>query len=100
MGAGSGTDSEPQRAVTRDEQGRPTVLVVGAGNKAEPRVLTTSRTAGDNWIVTGGLKPGDRVIVEGAMMLRPGSVVNPAPWSNRAPQPGGAGQAPAPAQGK
>ena len=86
----------PQRAVTRDEQGRPSVLVVGAGNKAEPRLLTTSRTAGDNWIVTGGLKPGDKVIVEGTMTLRPGAVVTPVPWSARAPQAAGG----APAQGK
>jgi membrane fusion protein (multidrug efflux system) len=86
----------PQRAVTRDERGRATVMVVGAGNKAEPRVLTTSRTSGDNWIVTGGLKSGDRVIVEGTMTLRPGAVVAPAPWSNRGPQPAAA----APAQAK
>jgi membrane fusion protein (multidrug efflux system) len=73
----------PQRAISRDERGRATALVVGAGNKTEPRLLTTSRTAGDNWIVTGGLKPGDKVIVEGGMMLRPGMVVTPAPWSER-----------------
>lgn len=73
----------PQRAVSRDERGRATALVVGAGNKVEPRMLTTSRTVGDNWLVTGGLKPGDKVIVEGAMMLRPGAVVNPQPFSNR-----------------
>ena len=85
----------PQRAVTRDERGRPTVLVVGGGNRAEPRVLTTSRTAGDNWIVTGGLRPGDKVIVEGAMLLRPGMPVSPKPWSPGAPKPGAA-----PAQGQ
>ena len=73
----------PQRAVTRDERGRPTVMVVGAGNKAELRVLTTSRTSGDDWIVTGGLRPGDKVIVEGAMLLRPGAVVNAAPFAER-----------------
>ena len=78
----------PQRAVSRDERGRPTVLVVGAGNKAEPRMLTTSRTVGDSWLVTGGLKPGDKVIVEGAMMLRPGAVVNAQPFSNRPPAAG------------
>jgi membrane fusion protein (multidrug efflux system) len=70
----------PQRAVNRDERGRATVLVVGAGSKAEPRVITTSRTLGSNWLVTGGLKPGDKVIVEGAMTLRPGTVVNAAPF--------------------
>lgn len=74
----------PQRAVGRDERGRATVLVVGAGNKAEQRLLTTGRTQGDSWIVTGGLAPGDKVIVEGGMLLRPGGAVNPRPL---APQP-------------
>lgn len=87
----------PQRAVSRDERGRATVLVVGAGSKVEPRTLATSRTVGDSWLVTGGLKPGDKVIVEGAMMLRPGAVVNAQPASGKPPA---AGQSPAPAQAK
>ena len=69
----------PQRAVGRDERGHATVMVVGAGNKAEQRVLTTARTQGDDWIVTAGLKPGDRVIVEGGMLLHPGMPVSPTP---------------------
>jgi len=79
----------PQRAVSRDEKGQPTVMVIGAGNKIEPRTLQSNRTDGDNWIVTGGLKPGDKVIVEGAMMLRPGMPVQGKPWDPNA-QPGGA----------
>lgn len=80
----------PQRAVTRDERGNATVLVVGRNNQAEPRTLRTSRTAGENWLVTEGLKSGDRVIVEGAMMLRPGMPVKPSPWNaNPRPQPAG-----------
>jgi len=71
----------PQRAVSRNERGNPVVMVVGAGNKIEPRPLQTSRTSGDNWIVTGGLRPGDKVIVEGAMMLRPGTPVTPQRWT-------------------
>ncbi|SOB87302.1 membrane fusion protein, multidrug efflux system [Sphingomonas guangdongensis] len=91
----------PQRAVSRDERGRPTVLVVGQGNKAEPRMLTTNRTQGTDWIVTGGLRPGDRVIVEGAMMLRPGMVVNPSPFGQRpAAPPQGGRQAQPQAQAK
>ena len=86
----------PERAVSRDERGNPTVLVVGAGNKVEPRTLQTNRTLGDNWLVTGGVRPGDRVIVEGGMTLRPGAVVQPAPWNpNAVPATPGA-----PAQGK
>jgi membrane fusion protein (multidrug efflux system) len=74
----------PQRATTRDERGNATVMIVGRGNRVEPRTLKTSRTAGDNWIVTEGLKPGDRVIVEGGMMLRPGMPVQPSPWNPNA----------------
>jgi len=71
----------PQRAVSRDERGRPTVLVIGKGDRAEARSIETSRTAGDAWIVTGGVRAGDRVIVEGAMMLRPGMPVKGRPWT-------------------
>lgn len=85
----------PQRAISRDEKGKATVLVVGQGNKVEPRVLQTSRSEGDNWIVTAGLKPGDRVIVEGAMMLRPGMPVTPQPFGAKAATAAPAGGAPA-----
>ena len=83
----------PQRSVGRDERGHATAMVVGAGNKAELRTLTTARTQGDDWIVTAGLKPGDRVIVEGGMMLRPGMPVNATPVGSKP-------AAPAPAQGR
>ncbi|GGB29576.1 MexX family efflux pump subunit [Sphingomonas metalli] len=74
----------PLRAVSRDEKGNPTVMVVGQGDKVEPRVLTAPRTIGDSWLVTAGLKPGDRVIVEGGMMLRPGMPVKPVPFNPNA----------------
>ncbi|WP_288938363.1 efflux RND transporter periplasmic adaptor subunit [uncultured Sphingomonas sp.] len=87
----------PQRAVSRDERGKATVMVIGQGNKVEPRVLETSRTSGESWIVTSGLKPGDKVIVEGGMMLRPGMPVQGHPWDPNAKpaagQPGQPGQA-------
>ncbi|WP_375428839.1 efflux RND transporter periplasmic adaptor subunit [uncultured Sphingomonas sp.] len=73
----------PQRAVTRNERGQPTVMVVGRGDLAELRPIQASRTVGANWLVTGGVRPGDRVIVEGAMMLRPGMPVRPRPWTDR-----------------
>jgi len=85
----------PQRAVSRDEKGQATVMVVGAGNKAEPRTLQTNRAIGDNWLVTGGLNPGDKVIVEGGMMLRPGMPVQGKPWNPNAKP---AGQPPQPGQ--
>ena len=65
----------PQTAVTRDAKGGASVLVVGAGNKAEPRAVTADQTKGDKWVVTAGLKPGDRVIVEGLQYVRPGGDV-------------------------
>jgi len=67
----------PQRAVSRDERGRPTVLVVGAKNMAELRVIAAAQTVGDNWLVTGGLKPGDKVIVDAGPLVRPGIPVKP-----------------------
>jgi len=95
----------PQRAVGRDERGNATAMVIGAGNKVEVRTLQTGRTIGDNWLVTGGLKPGDKVIVEGGMMLRPGMPVQGKPWAANAQAPGGqpqqgAGQAKAQEQAK
>lgn len=69
----------PQRAVSRDERGRPTVLVVGAKNMAELRVIEADRTVGTNWLVTGGLKPGDKVIVDAGPLVRPGAPVQPQP---------------------
>ncbi len=79
----------PQRAVSRDEKGQATVMVIGAGNKVEGRTLQTGRSIGDNWLVTGGLKPGDKIIVEGGMMLRPGMPVQGKPWDPNA-KPAGA----------
>lgn len=71
----------PQQAVTRSAQGD-SVLVVGEGNKPGPRPVTISGAQGGQWIVTGGLKPGDQVIVDGFQkMFVPGAPVTPVPWS-------------------
>ena len=67
----------PQTGVSRSARGDASVLVVGPGNKVVSRPITTVGTNGTNWIVTGGLKPGDRVIVEGSQNARPGQVVKP-----------------------
>jgi membrane fusion protein, multidrug efflux system len=85
----------PQQAISRDEKGNPTALVVGAGNKLEQRQLTAPRTIGDKWLVTAGLKPGDRVVMEGTMLLQPGAVVTPKPWQPTAPAGSPADAAPA-----
>lgn len=65
----------PQQGISRDPAGNATALVVGAGEKVEPRVLKVSRALGDKWLVEEGLKPGDRVIVEGLQKARPGTPV-------------------------
>ncbi len=67
----------PQAVVSRNAAGQATVLVVGAEQKVESRVLTVSRTVGDQWLVTAGLKPGDQVILDNRQKLRPGSPVKP-----------------------
>jgi membrane fusion protein (multidrug efflux system) len=69
----------PQSAVSRDPKGHATALVVGAGNKAELRQLQTVQTVGDNWLVTGGLKAGDRLIVDGLQHVQAGATVKPVP---------------------
>ena len=67
----------PQQAVTRDAKGNAQVYVVSADNKAEARSVTTTRTIGANWVVTAGLKPGDKVITEGVGKVKPGAAVKP-----------------------
>jgi membrane fusion protein (multidrug efflux system) len=87
----------PQKAVSRDDKGQPTVLVVGPDNKLQPRSLQAPRTVGTNWLVTSGIKPGDRVVVEGAQVLQPGASVKPVPYRESADAKGSPSQTP---QGK
>ncbi|GKW07376.1 efflux RND transporter periplasmic adaptor subunit [Pectobacterium carotovorum] len=65
----------PQQGVTRNPRGQATAMVVGEGDKVEPRTLKTSKAIGDKWLVTEGLKAGDRVIVTGLQKIRPGAQV-------------------------
>ena len=69
----------PQTAVTRDPKGNAQVYVLSADNKAIPRPITTSRTDGANWVVTGGLHAGDKVITEGIGKLKANQPVKPVP---------------------
>ena len=55
----------PQQAVSRDGKGTPTVMLVDADGKVQPRRIETSRAVKDMWFVTSGLKAGDQVITEG-----------------------------------
>jgi membrane fusion protein, multidrug efflux system len=67
----------PQVGVTHDAKGVPTALVVGPDNKVALRPLVANRTLGADWVVDGGLNPGDKVIVAGVQKARPGMVVKP-----------------------
>ena len=72
----------PQRGVTRNPAGDAVAMVVGAGNKVEPRVIQVARTVGDDWLVSSGLQPGDKVIVEGIQKARPGTEVKAVPFQS------------------
>jgi membrane fusion protein (multidrug efflux system) len=88
----------PQRGVTRNPAGKAMVMVVGAGETVEPRVITVDRTVGDQWLVSDGLKAGDRVILEGLQKARPGTAVKAVPFGQKpATEPA---PPPAPATGK
>lgn len=69
----------PHAAVSRDPRGNATVMVVGAEDKVEAKVVQTARSQGDKWVVTEGLRAGDRVIVEGLQKVRPGVQVQAQP---------------------
>ena len=86
----------PQQGVKRGTQGD-TVLVVGAGNKPEPRTVKLGGAQGSHWVVLDGLKPGEQVIVDGFQkMFVPGAPVTPVPWSaSGASAPAAAPSAPA-----
>jgi membrane fusion protein (multidrug efflux system) len=75
----------PQRAVTRDQNGRPIALVVDKAGKVERRQLVTDRAVGSAWLVTQGIAPGEQVIVEGLQKVKPGTTVKPVPATDIEP---------------
>ena len=84
----------PQQAVMRDLNGS-SVLVVGDDNKVAARPVKTGSAQGNSWVITDGLKAGDRVIVEGLQKAKPGAPVKPVPWKGPAADAGATGAAPA-----
>ena len=84
----------PQRGVTRNEKGAPTAMIVDENGKAQERDITTSRTIGDQWLVSSGLAAGERLIVDGLQSVKPNmpvhavaaSSLNPAPAAGAAPK--------------
>lgn len=73
----------PQRAV-QQLQNMQTVYSVGSGNKVEARAVTTGPRVGELWVVEQGLRPGDRIVVDGQLKVRPGSTVRPSPYKPEA----------------
>jgi membrane fusion protein (multidrug efflux system) len=67
----------PQQGISRDPKGDATALVVTKGNKVERRTVTAGQAIGDKWLITAGLKAGDRLIVEGTDKVKPDDVVKP-----------------------
>ena len=71
----------PQQALTRNAKGQATVMLVGPNNKAVQRDVTATRTQGEYWVVTSGLKAGDKIITQGLGKIKPGQGINPVPAS-------------------
>jgi membrane fusion protein (multidrug efflux system) len=69
----------PQQAVSHDPRGNATLYVVGPGNKAVLRTVKAERTLGTSWVVTDGLKPGDKVITQGLAKVKPDAPIKPVP---------------------
>jgi membrane fusion protein (multidrug efflux system) len=76
----------PQQAVSRDLKGNPVTLLVGPGEKIQQRMLTLDRAIGNQWLVSSGLAPGDRVLVEGMQKVRPGTPVKVVPLAAARPE--------------
>jgi len=76
----------PQRAVT-ELQGRYQVAIVDDANMVSIRPVTVGDRTGSMWIIESGLKPAERVVVEGIQQIRPNLVVNPQPFVAPSPEP-------------
>ena len=70
----------PQRSVN-ELQTSYEIAVVGGENKVEIRSVKVGERLGALWVIDEGIKPGDRVIVEGAQKVRDGQLVKPTPWT-------------------
>jgi RND family efflux transporter MFP subunit len=72
----------PQRAVT-ELQGGYQVAVVGPDNKVSIKTVTVGDSVGSDWVISDGLKPGEKVIAEGIQKVRSGALVNPKPYGGQ-----------------
>lgn len=62
----------PQQGITHNEQGKATALILDQENVVQLREINAVKAVGNQWLVTAGLRPGDRVIVSGLQRIRPG----------------------------
>jgi membrane fusion protein (multidrug efflux system) len=74
----------PQRGVAHNAKGEATVLIVDEDEKVAERVITADRAIGGEWLVTAGLSPGERVIVDGLQKVKPGAAVKAVPAAEQA----------------
>ncbi len=72
----------PQQGIARDPRGRPMAMVVNMEGKVEARIVEAERAVGNRWLVSAGLKPGDRLITEGLQYIQPGVPVQTKPAAN------------------
>ena len=77
----------PQQGISRDVKGNATAIVINQESAAELRQVTTESTVGDQWLVSSGLAPGDRVVIEGLGRIKPGQKVKPVPVERAAAAP-------------
>ncbi|MBI1262157.1 MAG: efflux RND transporter periplasmic adaptor subunit [Rhizobiales bacterium] len=73
----------PQQALTRNPDGSGSVWLVGDDNKVKQQTVTTAQAVGDKWLVTEGLKAGDRIVMEGLQKISADMVVNPIAASEK-----------------
>jgi membrane fusion protein (multidrug efflux system) len=78
----------PQRAVTRMQGGKGSVLIVDEKDHAQMRMIETAEGIDGKWVVTEGLKAGERVVMEGHLKARPGEPVKPQPFVEKKPENG------------
>ena len=74
-----------QRAVTRGQGGKGSVMVIDDTDHARSRQIETAEAIDDKWVVTSGLKPGERVIVEGLLKVKPDAPVKPEKFEAKKP---------------
>jgi len=85
----------PHQAVTRNMRGEPSVMIADSADKVLMQTIAIDRSIGGNWLVKSGLKPGDRVIIEGIQRIRPGIQVKVVPFDSKQAGPSAPTAAPA-----